>query len=370
MRRLLVTGGAGFIGANFCHYWGTAHPADRLVVLDLLTYAGNPASIGSLIKAGRMRFVQGDIADRERVEALLKQEQIDTVVNFAAESHVDRSIADPHSFLRTNVLGTQVLLESLRSAWLSAAAAAERRFHHISTDEVYGSLEPDQAASSEASAYAPNSPYAASKAAADHLVRAYARTYGLPCTVSNCSNNYGPYQFPEKLLPLCIVNLLQGRPLPIYGDGLQIRDWLHVSDHCRAIDTILAASPAGETWNIGGSSGDSNLAVVETLCDLVDAQFKGAADLAMRFPHSAPARGKRSRELIQHVRDRPGHDRRYCVDSSKLRLRLGFTASTSLHDGLSATVQWYLSNEAWWRPILSGEYRNWYEQQYAADRGP
>ena len=366
MRRLLVTGGAGFIGANFCHYWAQVHPADRLVALDLLTYAGNPHSIGSLIKTARLRFVQGDIADRAQVEALLKEEQIDTVVNFAAESHVDRSIADPQSFLRTNVLGTQLLLEAVRSAWTAGAAGQERLFHHISTDEVYGSLEPDQAASTEGSAYAPNSPYAASKAAADHLVRAYARTFGMSCSISNCSNNYGPYQFPEKLLPLCIVNLLEGRPLPIYGDGLQIRDWLHVSDHCRAIDTILAASQAGETWNIGGSAGDSNLAVVEALCDLVDAQLKTAQDLATRFPRCAPAHGRQSRELIQHVRDRPGHDRRYCVDSSKLRLRLGFAASTTLHEGLTATVKWYLANEAWWRPILSGEYRNWYEHQYAA----
>ena len=363
MRRLLVTGGAGFIGANFCHYWTRAHPADPVVVLDLLTYAGNLASIAPLIDSQRVRFVRGDIADRARVEALLLAERIDTVVNFAAESHVDRSIEDPQGFLRTNVLGTQVLLEAVRHAW-AAHAMQERRFHHVSTDEVYGSLEPTDPASTESSPYAPSSPYAASKAAADHLVRAYARTYGLPCTISNCSNNYGPYQFPEKLLPLCIVNVLQGHALPIYGDGLQIRDWLHVEDHCRAIDAILSASAAGETWNVGGAGGDTNLAVVQALCDLVDAALAADGSLAQHFPQSPSTSGRSSRDLIQHVRDRPGHDRRYCVDSSKLRERLGVSAGTALGAGLAATVQWYLANEAWWRPILSGEYRDWYARQY------
>ena len=365
MRRLLVTGGAGFIGANFCHYWAQAHPGDRLVALDLLTYAGNLASIAPLIDSGRVRFVQADIADRAQVEALLREERLDTVVNFAAESHVDRSIEDPQRFLRTNVMGTQALLEAARTVWAEHSFGREPRFHHVSTDEVYGSLEPDQPASSENSPYAPNSPYAASKAAADHLVRAYSRTYGVPCTISNCSNNYGPYQFPEKLLPLCILNILEGRPLPIYGDGLQLRDWLHVSDHCRAIDAILEASPPGETWNVGGSSGDTNLKLVQALCELVDTAFAADPKLAVRFAQCAPAHGRRSRELIQHVRDRPGHDRRYCVDSSKLRARLGFAAATSLGEGLAATLQWYLANENWWRPVLSGEYRSWYTRQYA-----
>jgi dTDP-glucose 4,6-dehydratase len=365
VRRLLVTGGAGFIGANFCHYWAQQHPQDRLVVLDLLTYAGNLASIGALIEAGQLRFVRGDIAAQSLVEELLRAERIDTVVNFAAESHVDRSIADPQQFLRTNVMGTQVLLEAARTVWGEARAPGELRFHHVSTDEVYGSLASDEPASSEISPYAPNSPYAASKAAADHLVRAYARTYGLPCTISNCSNNYGPYQFPEKLLPLCILNILEGRALPIYGDGLQIRDWLHVSDHCRAIDAVLGGSPAGETWNVGGSSGATNLQVVEMLCELVDIAFAADGALAAGFSHSAPASGKRSRELIEHVRDRPGHDRRYCVDSSKLRSRLGFSPAVSLREGLEATVTWYLRNALWWRPVLSGDYRNWYARQYA-----
>jgi dTDP-glucose 4,6-dehydratase len=363
VKRLLVTGGAGFIGANFCHYWSGKYPADRLVVLDALTYAGNPASIASLIEQERVRFVHDDIIECERVTALLKEERIDTIVNFAAESHVDRSIEDPQSFLRTNVMGTHSLLEAARSAW-SRPSAASYRFHHVSTDEVYGSLGPEESAFTEQTAYAPNSPYSASKAAADHLVRAYGRTYGLPCTISNCSNNYGPYQFPEKLLPLCIVNVLEGRALPIYGDGLQVRDWLHVSDHCRAIDLILTASVAGETWNIGGSSNDCNLKIVEMLCELIDGAFTSEPELAKRFPRSAPACGRSSRSLIQYVRDRPGHDRRYAVDAGKIA-RLGFKLQTSLTTGLAATVRWYLENEAWWRSIVSGEYRRWYERQYA-----
>jgi dTDP-glucose 4,6-dehydratase len=362
MKRLLITGGAGFIGANFCHYWSDKYPADRLVVLDALTYAGNAASIASLIDHDRVSFVHDDIIERERVTALLKEERIDTIVNFAAESHVDRSIEDPQSFLRTNVMGTHALLEAARSAW-SRPSPESYRFHHVSTDEVYGSLGPEESAFTEQTAYAPNSPYSASKAAADHLVRAYGRTYGLPCTISNCSNNYGPYQFPEKLLPLCIVNILEGRPLPIYGDGLQVRDWLHVSDHCRAIDLILTASGSGETWNIGGSSNDCNLKVVEMLCELIDGAFTSEPALAKRFPRSALASGRPSRSLIQHVRDRPGHDRRYAVDAGKIA-RLGFTLQTSLATGLAATVRWYLENEAWWRSIVSGEYRRWYERQY------
>ena len=365
MRRVLVTGGAGFIGANFCHYWAQTHPADRLVTLDLLTYAGNLASIATLIDSGQVRFVQGDIGARAEVEALLREERIDTIVNFAAESHVDRSIEDPQGFLRTNVMGTQVLLEAARSIWRSQPPGREPRFHHVSTDEVYGSLAPDEPASTEHSAYAPNSPYAASKAAADHLVRAYARTYGLPCTLSNCSNNYGPYQFPEKLLPLCILNILEGRVLPIYGDGLQVRDWLHVSDHCRAIDVILEGSANGETWNVGGTSDEPNLSVVQGLCDLVDRAVAADQHLQRAFANSPASKGRGSRELMQHVRDRPGHDRRYCVDSSKLRTRLDFTPAVTLREGLAATVSWYLCNESWWRPVMSGEYRNWYARQYA-----
>jgi dTDP-glucose 4,6-dehydratase len=369
MRRILVTGGAGFIGANFCHYWSAAHPDERLVVLDALTYAGNLASIAQLERAGALRFVRGDIADAALLQSLFRDERIDTVVNFAAESHVDRSIEDPARFLRTNVLGTQVLLEAARAAWAGGGAQAPQRFHHVSTDEVYGSLEAGEDGFTESTPYAPNSPYAASKAAADHLVRAYNRTYGLPTTISNCSNNYGPYQFPEKLLPLCILNMLEGRPLPIYGDGLQVRDWLHVSDHCRAIELILEGSPTGETWNVGGDTQDPNIAVVGMLCDLVDAAFARQPELRARFPNSAPARGAASRSLMQHVRDRPGHDRRYAVDGGKILARLNFTPATALDAGLARTVIWYLDNETWWRAVASGEYRNWYARQYAPAAG-
>ena len=369
MRRLLVTGGAGFIGANFCHFWCAAHPQDRLVVLDALTYAGNLASIAPLIEAGRLRFVHGDIGERERLASLLAEESLGTIVNFAAESHVDRSLEDPVQFLRTNVLGTQALLEAARAAWGAEAALRGCRFHHVSTDEVYGSLSAAATAFTERTPYAPSSPYAASKAAADHLVRAYAHSFGLPCTISNCSNNYGPFQFPEKLLPLCILNILEGRRLPIYGDGLQIRDWLHVSDHCRALELILTQSAPGETWNIGGSTQETNLVVVGTVCDLVDQAFAAEPGLAARFPRSAPAQRQRARTLIEHVRDRPGHDRRYAVDSGKISHRLGFRAATPLAAGLEATVRWYLDNEPWWRGVASGEYRQWYARQYRESQG-
>jgi dTDP-glucose 4,6-dehydratase len=364
VKRLLVTGGAGFIGANFCHYWSATYPGDRLVVLDALTYAGNLASIEQLIQSQRVRFVHGDICDGERVASLISEENLDTVVNFAAESHVDRSIKDPQSFLRTNVMGTHALLDSVRSAW-PHPPKGQYRFHHVSTDEVYGSLGPADPPFTESTPYAPNSPYSASKAAADHIVRAYVHTYGTPCTISNCSNNYGPYQFPEKLLPLCIVNILEGQPLPVYGDGMQIRDWLHVQDHCRAIELILSASPAGETWNVGGGSTEPNIRVIEAVCDLVDEEFQQRPELKTRYPRSAPARGELSRSLITYVKDRPGHDRRYAVDSGKIA-RLGFHPRTQVDAGLGATVRWYLEHESWWRAIISGEYRSWYARQYAA----
>ena len=366
MRRLLVTGGAGFIGANFCHYWSATHPAHRLVVLDALTYAGNLASIEPLLQSQHLRFVHGDICDEQRVTALIREERIDTVVNFAAESHVDRSIEDPQSFLRTNIMGTHALLEAARAAWPQPSGGSYR-FHHVSTDEVYGSLAPADPAFTESTPYAPNSPYSASKAAADHIVRAYVHTYGMPCTISNCSNNYGPYQFPEKLLPLCILNILEGRPLPIYGDGLQIRDWLHVQDHCRAIDLIVHSSGSGETWNVGGGSTEPNIRIVEAVCDLVDEEFRQRPELKTRYPRAAPAHDGSSRSLMQHVRDRPGHDRRYAVDGSKIA-RLGFATTTPLRAGLAATVRWYLENESWWRAIVTREYRNWYARQYAGAR--
>lgn len=351
-RRLLVTGGAGFIGTNFVHYWLAGHPGDRVVVLDALTYAGNRASLAAVEGDPGFRFVQGDIRDQALVERLLREEDLDTLVHFAAESHVDRSIAGPDVFIDTNILGTHVLLKAARVVWLEdGTPLPKHRFHHVSTDEVYGSLGPDDPAFSEATAYAPNSPYSASKAASDHLVRAYQHTYGLNTTISNCSNNYGPYQFPEKLIPLCILNLLAGKPLPIYGDGRNIRDWLHVKDHCRGIERILERGRVGETYNIGGAGERTNLQVVETLCTAMDTLRPDGA------PHA---------RHIRFVKDRPGHDRRYAIDSGKLERELDYLPAHCLEDGLGETVTWYLAHEAWWRPILSGEYRAWVGRHYGS----
>ena len=365
-RTLLVTGAAGFIGANFCHHWARAYPADRLVGYDLLTYAGNLASIDDLARSGALRFVHGDICDAAGVADTLAEVRPDWIVNFAAESHVDRSISDPQAFVRTNVLGTQVLLDAARALWGSSPARGHR-FHHVSTDEVYGSLGPHDAGFTELTAYAPNSPYAASKAAADHLVRAYGRTYGLPYTLSNCSNNYGPYQFPEKLLPLCLVNILEGRRLPIYGDGQQVRDWLHVADHCRAIDLILHSSPTGESWNVGGGTELANLTVVEQLCAVVDRAFADDPALSRLFVRSPAAVGRPARELIEFVRDRPGHDRRYAVDGAKLANELGYSPAQAFDAGLADTVAWYLRHEAWWRAVMDGSYRDWIDRHYQHD---
>jgi len=351
--RLLVTGGAGFIGANFVHYWAGRHPDDALVVLDALTYAGNRQSLAPLLDAGRVAFVHGDICDAELVAGVLRTHDIDTIVNFAAESHVDRSIDGPAVFVRSNVLGTQALLECARHAWLGAAGPRRHRFHQISTDEVYGSLGPADPPFSETTPYAPNSPYAASKAAADHLVRAYTHTYGLACTISNCSNNYGPLQFPEKLIPLALTRMLHGRPVPIYGDGRNVRDWLHVEDHCRGIEAILLAGRAGETYNIGGNCQQENLALIGTLCAAVDRAFGVDAELRARFPACPAARGEPCAGLVELVRDRPGHDRRYAIDARKIARELGFAPRHTLADGLEATVAWWLANEAWWRPALA-----------------
>jgi len=349
-RRLLVTGGAGFIGANFCEYWRTTNPKDHVVVLDALTYAGNLSNLKTLIEKG-LRFVRGDIGDKAAVQDLLRTEAIGTIVNFAAETHVDRSIDDPQAFIRTNVLGTQALLEAARAH--ARTAGAGFRFHHVSTDEVFGTLEPKDPPFNEQTPYAPRSPYAASKAAADHIVRAYGATYGLPYTISNCSNNYGPRQYPEKLLPLFILNLLAGRQLPVYGDGMQVRDWLHVRDHCRAIDRILANGRAGETYNIGGGTELPNLRIVERLCQVVDEKMKADASLGKRFPDCPASKGRPCRELIQFVQDRPGHDRRYAIDGGKIERELAFKADIALEDGLATTVTWYLDNEPWWREILA-----------------
>lgn len=356
MARLLVTGGAGFIGANFVHYWAQHHPADRVVVLDALTYSGNLNTLRPLLGRADLRFVHGNICDVALTERLLRQERLDTIVHFAAESHVDRSISGPDIFIESNVVGTHCLLRAARKVWLEEGAGMAHRFHHVSTDEVYGSLAADEPAFTESTRYAPNSPYAASKAAADHLVRAYVRTYGLCATVSNCSNNYGPYHFPEKLIPLVIVNILRGEPLPIYGDGLNVRDWLHVTDHCRGIEAILRAGQSGEVYNIGGRCECTNLQLVRTLCEIADELFSAQEPLRTRYQAAPASRGKASASLISFVRDRPGHDRRYATDCSKIERALDFRPRVALATGLRDTFAWYVANEPWWRTILDGKH--------------
>ena len=364
MARLLVTGGAGFIGSNFVHYWLREHGGDRVVVLDALTYAGNPANLQVLGSNPNFRFVHGDIGDRELVEQLLRDEALDTVVHFAAESHVDRSITGPGAFVQTNVLGTYALLESVRKVWLGERKGAPHRFHHVSTDEVYGSLGPEDPAFSETTPYAPNSPYSASKAASDHLVRAYHHTYGLKTTTSNCSNNYGPFHFPEKLIPLMIVNILHGRPLPIYGDGRNIRDWLFVEDHCRGIDLILSRGKEGEVYNIGGRAECENLQLVHLLCEHADREIAARTDLHASFPACPAVSGSSAVSLVKFVTDRPGHDRRYAIDSSKIERELGFRPTVSLTQGLGHTLNWYLDNAEWWRSVMDGRYQEWIKTQY------
>ncbi len=349
MADLLVTGGAGFIGANFVHYWRTHHPADRVTVLDALTYAGNPANLRS---ANSVDLVEGDIGDTALVERLLADRHIDTIVHFAAESHVDRSITGPDAFIETNVVGTHSLLKAARKIWLDQASGRPHRFHHVSTDEVYGSLGEDDPAFSETTPYAPNSPYSASKAASDHLVRAYHHTYGLQVTTSNCSNNYGPYQFPEKLIPLFLINCLHGRALPIYGDGMNRRDWLHVEDHCHGIELALLKGRPGEVYNIGGGQELPNMAVIDQICTTVDAAFAADPALADRFPDAPAARGLPSASLKSFVTDRKGHDRRYAIDERKSRTELGYAPRRSFAEGFATTLDWYLANEDWWRPLL------------------
>lgn len=352
MANILITGGAGFIGANFVHYWSEHYPDDKLVVLDALTYAGNLASIQSLLDNNRATFVQGSICDSDLAENLLRQYNIDTIVNFAAESHVDRSITGPDAFIETNIIGTHALLKAARTVWLNENKLANHRFHHISTDEVFGSLEATDPAFTESNQYLPNSPYSASKASSDHLVRAYHHTYGLNVTTSNCSNNYGPYHFPEKLIPLCITNLLQGKELPIYGDGQNIRDWLYVEDHCRGIDMVLREGKPGETYNIGGVNEWDNLTLVKLVCDLVDDEFRESTDLPSQYPDCPAANGKPCSDSIVFVTDRAGHDRRYAIATDKIKNELGYEPEVTFEQGIKQTIQWYLGNEAWWRPLL------------------
>ncbi len=363
-RNLFITGGAGFIGANFVRHWLANTREGRVVVFDALTYAGNIDSLAGLDKDPRYVFVKGDICDDTTVCTLLEQHHIDTIVHFAAESHVDRSILGPDDFIRTNIVGTHSLLKVAKTLWLDRKTVPKHRFHHVSTDEVYGSLGPDDEPFHEATLYAPNSPYSASKASSDHLVRAYYETFGLQSTITNCSNNYGPYQFPEKLIPLTIVNILLGKPLPVYGDGLQVRDWLHVEDHCVAISLALRRGKPGQVYNVGGDNQTTNLEIVRTLCELVDESIGDGADLRASFPASPAAGGKRAADLIEHVRDRPGHDRRYAINYAKAERELGYTPARDLTNGLRETLDWYFANTGWWKPLLGRDYAAWLKKNY------
>ena len=350
---ILVTGGAGFIGSNFVLQW-IASESSHVINLDKLTYAGNPSNLAAVASDRRYKFLQGDICDRELVAELLLTHRPRAIVHFAAESHVDRSIHGPDDFVRTNVNGTFSLLEEARDYWsgLDGEAKAAFRFLHVSTDEVYGSLGPADPAFTEDTRYAPNSPYSASKAASDHLVRAYFHTYGLPTLTTNCSNNYGPFQFPEKLIPLVILHALGGKPIPVYGDGQNVRDWLFVADHCEAIRMVLACGRVGETYNIGGENELTNLDVVHTICAVLD-QLRPQASAQ---PHS---------NLITYVTDRPGHDRRYAMNISKIKAELGWRPRETFETGIRKTIQWYLENPAWIQSVTSGSYRQWMATQYS-----
>ena len=357
MKNILVTGGCGFIGSNFIRLALESLPDSRIVNLDKLTYAGNLANLTGLDDEQRYKFVRGDICDSELLEKLFAEEQIDTVVHFAAESHVDRSIEGPAAFIETNILGTFALLASAKKAWLDRDAgrgtrdAEIYRFLHVSTDEVYGSLG-ETGLFEETTAYDPRSPYSASKASSDHLVSAYYHTYGLPILMTNCSNNYGPYQFPEKLIPLIINNALNGKNLPVYGDGKNVRDWLYVVDHCSAIIKVLEQGRVGETYNVGGNSEKQNIEVVQTICDILD-------EKAGLLPKDKVRRG-----LIKFVKDRAGHDRRYAIDATKIKQELGWEPSVTFEDGLRMTIDWYLSNEEWMAGVLDGSYQDYYAGMY------
>jgi len=350
---ILVTGGAGFIGSNFVLTWVEA-TGKSVVNLDLLSYAGNPENLSTLEGDSRHVLVHGDICDAEFVGSALRKYHPSAIVHFAAESHVDRSISSPEAFIKTNVHGTFVLLEQSKADWLGLSENDRRvfRFLHVSTDEVYGTLGPDDPAFSETTSYAPNSPYAASKAASDHLVRAYHHTWGLPVLTTNCSNNYGPFQFPEKLIPLMILNALESKPLPVYGDGMNVRDWLFVEDHCSAIRAVLAGGRVGETYNIGGNSERANIDVVTTICDLVDEMRPRAG-------------GGSRRDLITYVKDRPGHDRRYAIDAGKISRELGWRPAAEFESGLRKTVGWYLDNSAWIENVRTGAYLEWINKNYS-----
>jgi dTDP-glucose 4,6-dehydratase len=354
MQNVLITGGAGFIGSNFVRLMLEKEPNLKIINLDKLTYAGSLQNLSELPNPEQHTFIEGDICDQGVVSQLLRRYSIDTIVHFAAETHVDRSISGPAQFIQTNIIGTFTLLEAARQFWIEEMAVdGETRFHHISTDEVFGTLSPDEPAWTEETPYAPNSPYAASKASSDHLVRAYGHTYGLNYTITNCSNNYGPHQFPEKLIPLMILNALQGKALPVYGDGGQIRDWLYVEDHCEAIWLVLKKGVQGETYNIGGGTQPRNIEVVHHLCSTLDELLPNSP----YTPHSS---------LIKYVADRPGHDRRYAMDITKINRQLGWQPRYTLGEGLQKTIQWYLGHKAWLQSVQAqGDYKTWLQRNYA-----
>jgi len=356
MKNVLVTGGAGFIGSNFIRYLLNHETDARVFNLDALTYSGSLENLRDVEQNPRYHFVRGDICDAQTVEHILQQNNIDTIVHFAAESHVDRSILGPGQFVHTNIVGTFTLLDAARKFWLTPGnhIVEPLRFHHISTDEVFGTLKPGEPAWKEETPYAPNSPYSASKASSDHLVRAYGHTYGLPYSITNCSNNYGPYQFPEKLIPLIILNAYENKPLPVYGDGQQVRDWLHVDDHCAAIYRVITQGANGSSYNIGGNNQPANLTIVETICDIMD----------QLSPSAMPRR-----DLITFVKDRPGHDRRYAMDSTKIETELGWKAQYTLETGLRDTVLWYLKNMTWVQAIRQqAHFMEWIDKNYTERR--
>jgi len=349
-KNILVTGGAGFIGSNFVYYWLEKYPSEKIIVLDALTYAGNRANLSAVENNPQFSLVHGDILDTDLVEKILRDENIDTLVHFAAESHVDRSIHGPDAFLKSNIEGTHSLLKAAKRVWLDNGEK-NHRFHHVSTDEVYGTLEHDAPAFTEKHQYLPNSPYAASKASSGHIVRSYHHTYGLKTVISNCSNNYGPYQFPEKLIPLIIANCLDGKPLPIYGDGKQIRDWLYVDDHNRGIDLIIRNGKIDNTYNIGGNNEWTNIDVVTLVCEIMDDHHPAGA------PH---------KNLITYVKDRAGHDRRYAIDATKIMTELGYKPKETFETGIRKAIKWYLGNESWWRNVMDGSYQSWITRNYGS----
>ncbi|WP_133468404.1 dTDP-glucose 4,6-dehydratase [Paraglaciecola marina] len=354
---LLVTGGAGFIGANFILYWMQNNPEDTVIVLDALTYAGSRENLAPVESNDKFVFVKGDICDTPLVESLLAEYQVDTTVHFAAESHVDRSITGPDAFIETNIIGTYSLLKAAKKVWIDLPTAdgkepLQHRFHHVSTDEVYGTLEPNVPAFTEDTPYAPNSPYSASKAASDHLVRAYHHTYALEVTTSNCSNNYGPYHFPEKLIPLIITNILHNKPLPVYGDGQQIRDWLYVEDHARGIELVIKKGRIGENYNIGGHNEWANIDIVKLVCEKMNHAFVTNTELQEKYPSATKAIQGQAEDLITYVTDRAGHDRRYAIDATKASNELDYKPQETFETGINKTIKWYLKNESWWKMLV------------------